>query len=142
VDDLGGRQNVGLQPRREWLPSDGTLATATTPPGAPRLLRIATDLRHQTAVSSETRGPDVPPPLQAEPLVLVLQRGVTGDATPPPQRRRGATEPLPGCAALDHPKPPARLRLPLAGPVMQGTSPGFAEHWEEGRRRPDLNGAK
>jgi hypothetical protein len=125
VDDLGCRQDVGLQPPLELLPADRTLATATTPPGAPRLLRSATDLRQPTEVPSDTSVPEVPPQLQAEPLVRVFPRGVTMDATPPPPRLLGATEPLPGCPAFAHPKPPARLRpvlgqsqkIACAGPI-------------------------
>jgi hypothetical protein len=80
---------------------------------APRLLRIATDVLQQTEVPADTIVPEVPTPLQAEHLALVFQRCVTMEATPPPPRLLGATEPLPGCSACDHPNTPARLR-----PVM------------------------
>ena len=60
----------------------------------------------------------MPAELRAEPLVLVLQRGVPLAAAPSPAQLLGATQPGAGCPALHHPAPPARFR-PGVGPAEQ-----------------------
>ena len=84
VDALECGQDVRRSQLLDLLPTSWALAATTTPPVPPRLLRLATDFLQQTKVPSDTVVPEMPTPLQAEPVVLVLQRGVTMGVAPPP----------------------------------------------------------
>ena len=114
VDDLGWRQDRGLQQLLALLPADRALPTPTAEPVAPRLLRRAAPCLSPPEVPLATIILEMPASRQAAHPVLVVHGRLTWRTTPPPQRLLRAAEPLPGCPACDPPQPPARLR-PVGG---------------------------
>src|SRR6266446_6770418 len=104
-DDPGCGQARACQQLLELLPVARALTTAPTQPVLPCPLRVPGDDLQQAEVASHPVVPEVPTPLQAEPLIRVFQGGMTVGAPPPPSRLREATEALPGCPPLAHPVP-------------------------------------